>query len=506
MDCCGPMSVGKGQSPGTIPTIKWWNLSCKCCILPNSYIFQPLWLLEEKSQNPKELNVIWKILQNIPKSSKNIPNLSTEDTGTTGLTCLLGLWFLLFGIFAILFFFALQQATQLNMQQPKKPTVKTEETTNGLLWAHVGWKGTIPRKYSHYKMVEPELLVLHTSKLIHFPAPMTFRRKSQNPKELNVIWKILQNIPKTSKNIPNLSTEDTGTTGLTCLLGLWILLFGIFVILFPFSLLQATQLNMQQPKKPTVKTEETTNGLLWDHVGCKGTIPRKYSHYKMVEPELQVLHTSKLIHLPAPMTYRRKSQNPKELNVIWKILQNIPKTSKNIPNLSTEDTGTTGLTCLLALWFLLFGLFAILFPFSLLQATQLNMQQPKKPTVKTEETTNGLLWAHVGWKGTIPRNYSHYKMVEPELQVLHTSKLIHFPAPMTFRRKVTEPKRAQRYLKDPQKHSKIIQKHSKPFNGRHRHRWSDLSPWSLVPSLWHLCHPFSHLCLATSDAAEHAAT
>ena len=362
------------------------------------------------------------------RSSKNIPNLSTEDTGTTGLTCLLALWFLLFGLFAILFLFALQQVTQLNMQQPKKPTVKTEETTNGLLWAHVGCKGTIPRKYSHYKMVEPELQVLHTSKLIHFPAPMTFRRKVTEPKRAQ---HYLKDPPKHSKNIPNLSAEDTGTTGLTSLLALWFLLFGIFAILFLFALQQVTQLNMQQPKKPTVKTEETTNGLLCAH-GWKGTIPRKYSHYKMVGPEPQVLHTSIFIHFPAPMTFRRKIKEPKRAQ---HYLKDPPKHSKNIPNLSTEDTGTTGLTCLLALWFLLFDIFVILFLFALQQVTQLNMQQPKKPTVKTEETTNGLLCAH-GWKGTIPRKYSHYKMVGPEPQVLHTSIFIHFPAPMTFRRKM----------------------------------------------------------------------
>ena len=202
-----------------------------------------------------------------------------------------------------------------------------------------------------------------------------------------------------------------------------------------------------------------------------------------------------IIHFPTPVIEPKRAQC---------YLKDPPKHSKNIPNLSAEDTGTTGLTSLLALWFLLFGIFAILFLFALQQVTQLNMQQPKKPTVKTEETTNGLLCAH-GWKGTIPRKYSHYKMVGPEPQVLHTSIFIHFPAPMTFRRKVTEPKRAQRYLKDPPKHSKIIQKHSKPFNGRHRHHWSDLSPCSLVPSLWPLRDPFS-LFLATSDAAEHAST
>ena len=168
-----------------------------------------------------------------------------------------------------------------------------------------------------------------------------------------------------------------------------------------------------------------------------------------------------------PMTFKRKTLT--EHHRTPKNSTEFERSSKNIPNLSMEDTGTTGPTCLLGLWFLLFGIFAILFLFALQQVTQLNMQQPKKPTVKTEETTNGLLWAHVGWKGTIPRKYFHYKMVGPEPQVLHTSILIHFPAPMTFRRKVTEPKRAQGYLKDPPNYSKNIQKHSKPFNGRHRH-------------------------------------
>ena len=142
----------------------WWNVQLwrsgppEPQILHNHTLSNPCHRTQKSSM----------LFERSSKTSKNIPNLSTKDTGTTGLTSLLALWFLLFDIFAILFrIFALQQVTQLNMQQPKKPTVKTEETTNGLLCAHVGWKGTITKKYNHYKMVEPEPPVLHTSILIH---------------------------------------------------------------------------------------------------------------------------------------------------------------------------------------------------------------------------------------------------------------------------------------------------------------------------------------------------
>ena len=82
-------------------------------------------LLEEKPQNPKELNIFKKMVQHSPEA---FPNYQQKTPAPLVQPVSLFFWFLLFGIFATLRTFAFQQATQLNMQEPKKPTVQTEET------------------------------------------------------------------------------------------------------------------------------------------------------------------------------------------------------------------------------------------------------------------------------------------------------------------------------------------------------------------------------------------
>ena len=71
MDLCGPIWNGKGQPREIfqhIPTIKWWGLSPKCHMFID---FATPGLLEEKSQNPKELNIFKKMVQHSPEAFQN---------------------------------------------------------------------------------------------------------------------------------------------------------------------------------------------------------------------------------------------------------------------------------------------------------------------------------------------------------------------------------------------------------------------------------------------------
>ena len=117
----------------------------------------------------------------------------------------------------------------------------------------VGWpdeRRTPLPTYSDYKMVcpGPQMSHAHT-----FSNPRTFGRKPNKPKRLQHYLKIGPS-QKHSETIDERHRHRWST----CLLALWPLLFGIFAFLFHiFAYLQATQLNMQEPKKPTVQTQKT---------------------------------------------------------------------------------------------------------------------------------------------------------------------------------------------------------------------------------------------------------
>ena len=251
MDCCGPIWDGKGQSREIfehIPTIKWCALSPKCHMIIH---FPGLW--EEKSKNHKKLNIIWKLVHCISKTFPTINERCRHRWSNLSPCSLVPSFWHLCHPFSYLCLSTSDAAEHAGTQETNGADWRNIDHTNGLLWALLGWGGTIQGNipiYSNYKMVCPEHQMSHAHT---FSNPRTFGRKSKNPKRLQHYLKIGPS-QKHSETIKERHRHRWST----CLLALWPLLFGIFAILFRILAFEhATQLNMQEPKNLTAQTEET---------------------------------------------------------------------------------------------------------------------------------------------------------------------------------------------------------------------------------------------------------